>query len=89
MANIKSAQKRIRQSLKRRARNRSHRSRMRTAIKAVRTAVAGGDAQLAGEQLPKTISILDSLAHKGVIHANAAARTKSRLTKAVTALGSA
>ncbi|MCP4661618.1 MAG: 30S ribosomal protein S20, partial [bacterium] len=39
--------------------------------------------------LPKTISILDSLAHKGVIHANAAARTKSRLTKAVTALGSA
>ena len=89
MANTKSAEKRIRQSLKRRARNRAHRSTMKTTIKALRVAVASGDAGLAGELLPKAVSILDAMALKGVIQANAAARTKSRLTRAVAALNAA
>ncbi len=86
MANIKSAKKRMKQALVRRDRNRAVTSRMRSAVKKVRTAVSANDAKLAQECLPETISIIDSTASKGVIHANAAARLKSRLTKAVSGL---
>jgi len=89
MANTESAQKRMRQSLKRRERNRAHRSRMRTAIKKVRAAVAAGDATLARELLPATLTVVDSMVNKGILHANAAARTKSRLTRAVASLKAA
>jgi small subunit ribosomal protein S20 len=87
MANTKSAEKRIKQSEKRRTRNRFHRSRMRTAVKQLRTLVAEGQAEAARAALPGTLGLIDSTAQKGVIHHNAAARTKSRLTRAVTALG--
>ena len=87
MANIKSAQKRIRTTIRQRERNRALRSRMRSAIKSLREAVGTGDATGAQELLPQTLSIVDSTARKGVIHANTAARTKSRLTKAVAAIG--
>lgn len=87
MANTRSAKKRVRQSLKRRDRNRSHRSSMRTAIKELRTAVASGETQKAQELLPGTLGTVDSMATKGIIHRNAAARTKSRLTRAVNGLG--
>ena len=87
MANIKSAVKRIRKTLKQRARNRALRSRLGTSVKALRQAVADGDADAARELLPKTISIVDATASKGVIHRNAAARTKSRLSHAVATLG--
>ncbi len=86
MANTKSAQKRMRQALKRRARNRAQRSTLRTAVKNLRSAVADGNAELARELLPSTLSIVDTTAKKGVIHANAAARTKSRLARAVNGL---
>lgn len=88
MANTKSAQKRIRQSSKRRERNRAHRSTMRTAVKKLRRLVADGDAEQARELLPRTLSIVDASAQKGVIHANTAARTKSRLARAVGRLDS-
>ena len=86
MANIKSAQKRIRTALRQRERNRALRSRMRNSIRNLRQAVAAGDQKAAQEMLPSTISIVDSTARKGVIHDNTAARTKSRLTKAVAAI---
>ncbi len=86
MANIKSAVKRIRKTATQRDRNRKLRSRMRGAIKDLRQTVADGDAQAAKDLLPTTLGIVDSSARKGVIHANTAARTKSRLTKTVTAL---
>ena len=86
MANIKSAQKRIRTTIRQRERNRALRSRMRGAIKSLRQTVADGDATAAQEMLPGTLGIVDSTARKGVIHANTAARTKSRLTKAVAAI---
>lgn len=86
MANTKSAEKRIRKTRTQRERNRATTSRMRTAIKALRQAIAEGDAEAAREMLPQTASIVDSTARKGVIHANAAARTKSRLTRAVAAI---
>jgi len=86
MANTRSAQKRIRQSLKRRARNRAHRSTMRTAVKKLRLAVAEGRADEARELLVPTLSIVDATAQKGIIHSNVADRTKSRLTRAVNSL---
>ena len=86
MANTKSAEKRNRQNVQLRERNRGHRSRLRTAIKRLRTAVASGDTAQAQEALPATLSVIDKIAQKGIIHPNAAARYKSRLVKRVAAL---
>jgi small subunit ribosomal protein S20 len=86
MANTKSAEKRHRQSLEQRDRNRAHRSRLRTAIKKLRTAVTSGDAAAAQQLLPETLSVIDKIAQKGVIHDNAAARYKSRLAQKVASL---
>lgn len=84
MANIKSAMKRIRQSEKRRARNRVVRSRMRTYVKRANTALASGEED-AVEAVRAAIAELDRAAKKGVIHANNAARRKSRLMKKLNA----
>jgi small subunit ribosomal protein S20 len=89
MANTKSAEKRNRQNIQQRTRNRAHRSRLRTAIKSLRTAVASGDAAQAQQLLPATFSVIDKIAQKGVIHANAASRYKSRLAKRVAEIGKA
>ena len=59
---------------------------MRSAIKELRSAVASGETQKAQEMLPQTLGVVDSMATKGIIHRNAAARTKSRLTLAVNGL---
>jgi len=83
MANIKSAEKRIELTAKQRARNRAQRSHMRGAVRELRQAVADGDQAKAQELLPDTLSLVDVTARKKVVHANAAARTKSRLTRAV------
>lgn len=87
MANSPSAEKRNRQNARRRERNRSARSRLRTAVKKLRSEVASGNKQGAEELLPSALSLVDSAAQKGIVHRNAAARTKSRLTKAVAKLG--
>ena len=84
--NNKSTEKRIRQALQRRDRNRDVRTRMRNAIKKLRSAVAEGNGDEARQLLSSTLAIVDTTAQKGVIHNNAAARTKSRLTRAVNAL---
>jgi small subunit ribosomal protein S20 len=86
MANTKSAEKRNRQNVKQRERNRAQRSSLRTAVKRLRTALASGDAAQAQEVLPATLRVIDKIAHKKIIHPNAAARYKSRLVKRVAAL---
>ena len=83
MPNHKSAEKRMRQNEKRRAVNRNNRSRLRTGIKKLRAALAGGDSGETQTLLPQTVSLIDKAVQKGVIHRNAAARYKSRLTTAV------
>ena len=90
LANIKSAQKRNRQRLKRRERNQSHLSSMRTFVKRVRTAIdtkelAKGAAPKvdAAEALHVAIRKIDKAASKGVIAKKAASRKISRLTLAV------
>jgi len=47
----------------------------------VRAAIDGGNTSAAKEALRTTVRLLDKLVTKGVIHANAAARYKSRLTR--------
>ena len=83
MPNHKSAEKRVRQNEKRRDMNRSNRSALRTSIKKLRAALASNDKAAATELLPETISKIDKAIQKGVLHRNAAARFKSRLTTRV------
>lgn len=83
MAHSRSAKKRVRQNETRRLRNRHHRSGLRTAIRRLREAVAAGDTAGASERLPKTIALIDRMAGRGILHKNAAARTKSRLSHLV------
>ena len=87
MPNHKSAEKRMRQNEKRRDVNRSNRGRLRTSIKKLRTALTDSDAATVQELLPATISTIDKAVQKGVLHRNAAARYKSRLTAHVNQAG--
>ena len=87
MANHKSAEKRVRQTVKRRARNKHVLTSMRTHIKRVRLAVESGDAGAAQETLKAAVSALARASGKGVIHRNQARRKIGRLTRAVNALG--
>ncbi|HKB09625.1 MAG TPA: 30S ribosomal protein S20 [Vicinamibacterales bacterium] len=80
MATHASALKAHRQSLKNREHNRQFRSRLRGALKNVRAAIAGNDLAGAKSALKQTISLIDRMASKGIIHRNAAGRYKSRLT---------
>jgi len=75
-----SALKAHRQSLKNREHNRQFRSRLRGALKSVRVAIDGNDLTAAKTALKDTISLIDKMTSKGVIHRNAASRYKSRLT---------
>ena len=79
MASHASALKAHRQSLKNREHNRQFRSRLRTALKGVRSAIDGNDLAGAKAALRQTISLIDKMASKGIIHRNAAGRYKSRL----------
>ena len=83
MPKLRSAKKRLRQDSQHRIRNRSALSRMRSAVKAVRQAE---DAPAAQAALAKAVSIIDKSARHKIIHPNAAARYKSRLTRQVQAL---
>jgi len=78
MPNIKSAEKRVRQSEKRRVQNRIYRTAARTAVKKARTAIDTANPE-SEESVLKAIQALDKAAAKGTIHANNAARRKSRL----------
>ena len=86
MANIKSAQKRIRVAAKRQARNKHIKSGTKTAIKKVNVAVKAGDGS-AKELLVKAVSTIDRACSKGVFHKNTAARKKSRLARMVNRAG--
>jgi small subunit ribosomal protein S20 len=69
-----------RQSLKNREHNRQFRARLRNALRAIRAAISANDLAAAKASLKQTISLIDRMASKGIIHRNAAGRYKSRLT---------
>lgn len=86
MANTAQARKRARQAEDRRQRNAGRRSEMRTEIKRVIKAIEAGDKAAAADALKSATPLLDSLATKGLIHKNKAARHKSRLNAKIRAL---
>jgi small subunit ribosomal protein S20 len=79
VANHESAVKAHRQSLVNRDRNRQYRSRLRSTLKSVRAAIAAGKSAEVKSALGETVSLIDKMAGKGIIHWNAAGRYKSRL----------
>ena len=81
MANHKAAIKAHAQSLRRREHNRQLKSRMRNALTTARNAIDAGATTKARDVVRTTVSLIDNLAGKGVIHQNAASRHKSRLSK--------
>jgi small subunit ribosomal protein S20 len=81
MPNSVSAKKSLRQSQTRRLRNRSQRTTLRGVLKRCRIAVVGDDAEAAQSAFRLAVKSLDQAAAKNLIHKNAAARTKSRLSK--------
>ena len=85
MASHASALKAHRQSLKHREHNRRFRSRLRNALKEIRAALDRKDLSGAKAALSETVSLIDKLASKGIIHRNAAGRYKSRLAHRIAA----
>ena len=86
MPRIKSAKKRMRQTKVRTARNKAARSELRTAVKKVRAAATPAEAT---EAMKKAEAAIDRAGRKNLVHRNAAARTKSRLAKAINAAAKA
>jgi small subunit ribosomal protein S20 len=83
VASHASALKAHRQSLKNREHNRQFRARLRNALRSVRVAIDGNDLPAAKTALKDTMSLIDRMASKGIIHRNAAGRYKSRLAHRV------
>jgi small subunit ribosomal protein S20 len=76
----KSALKANRQNIRRREHNRQMRSKLRSALKAIRVSLEAKDLSAAKDALNQTVSIVDKMATKGIIHRNTAGRYKSRLS---------
>ena len=87
MPNTSSAKKRLRQNKKRRIHNKAIKSSLKTQLRKVHEAVAGDDADAgAGDgAFQAAVSSLDRAVAKNIIHRNAAARLKSRLSAKVKA----
>lgn len=83
MASHDSALKAHRQNVAARERNRQMRTRLRRALRDIRAAIDGGDAADVKDALRNTISLVDKMAGKGIIHRNTAGRYKSRLASRV------
>jgi small subunit ribosomal protein S20 len=81
MPNTQGAKKRLRQNIVRRSRNRSVKSKLKAAIRKFREAVAAGELETAQQLRTSTGRLLDKASSKGVIHANKAARLKSRMSR--------
>ena len=86
MPNTASAKKRMRQDAVRRNRNRSTKSALRTQLRKVRAAITAKKADESEKEFQILVKKLDKAAGNNVIHANSAARTKSRLSHAIKAL---
>jgi small subunit ribosomal protein S20 len=86
MAHSLTAKKRIRQNAKHRARNRWRLDKVRSAVKELRATIQAGKVDEARKQLQAFYKLVDRIAATRSIHANAAARYKSRLTIHVNAM---
>jgi small subunit ribosomal protein S20 len=80
MPNIASAKKRLRQNIATRERNRASRSFVRNRCKKVIKAVQTGNVEEADRLFRDAVKSLDQASSKRIVHRNAAARRKSRLS---------
>ncbi len=83
MASHDSALKAHRQNLQNRERNRQYRTRLRGALRSIRAAIDAGSPDEVKGALSETVSLVDKMAGKGIIHRNTASRYKSRLAHRV------
>jgi small subunit ribosomal protein S20 len=81
----KSAQKQVRVSERKRLSNQPIRSQCKTSITKAEKLIFSGRLDEAALAVTEAVSTLDKAAEKGVIHANNAARRKSRLLKKLNA----
>lgn len=81
MPNIKSAAKRAEIIRTRTLRNNRVKSSLRTTIRKFESAMGADNAEETGTKLHNAVRAIDKAVTKGVLHKNAAARKKSRLTK--------
>jgi small subunit ribosomal protein S20 len=86
VASHKSALKRLKQTRKRTALNRMHTTQLRHRVSKLREAIRAKDKAATQALLGPTLALIDHSVHKGILHPNAAARYKSRLTFAFNAL---
>ncbi|MCX6542805.1 MAG: 30S ribosomal protein S20 [Acidobacteria bacterium] len=85
MASHASALKAHRQNVVHREHNRQFRSKLRNALRAIRALIDEDEFLKAKDELKATVSLIDRMVAKGVIHKNAGARYKSRLQTKVAA----
>jgi small subunit ribosomal protein S20 len=83
VASHDSALKAHRQNVKRRDHNRQMRTRLRGALRDIRAAIDAEDPSKVKDALRETISLVDKMAKKKLIHRNTAGRYKSRLASRV------
>ena len=83
MANHKSALKRNRQNLKKNERNKGFRTLVRTLSKMVRTEAEAGNKEQALKELKVAEKVIAKVGGKGILHARAASRKISGLTRLV------
>ena len=81
MPQTKSAKKEMRASRRRQQENKSVRSLCKTRITKAEKLIFSGELESGREAVSAALSSLDRAVEKGVIHANNAARRKSRLMK--------
>ncbi len=89
MPNIKSAKKRMRQSIKRTARNRVRKEKLKKAVRAFKATLAGGETENFTTAVAAVSKAIDKARVKGVLHKNTANRRKSRLARAANRLAAA
>jgi len=83
--NIKQQKKRMRLAAKQRLRNRQVKSSIHTLFRKLEASLADDDQTTTAVVVAQLTSTIDKAAAKGVIHANNAARKKSRVARMVAA----
>jgi small subunit ribosomal protein S20 len=86
MPNTNSSKKRLRQNVVHRLRNRAVKRAVRNQCRKVREAVEAGEVETAETAFRLATKKLDRAGAKNIIHRNAAARTKSRLSAKIKSL---
>jgi small subunit ribosomal protein S20 len=86
LAHTLSAKKRVRQNEKARTRNRSYKTIVKNLEKKVETAIASKNVEEAQTIFKEYVKKIDSVSRKGILHANKAARKKSRISKKINSI---